>query len=129
MNPHAHWENVGRGLGLLELLESHDPCIIWYKETRDYINYQQETYRPSRKGGHWPPDLMPIPVSHFHPRPFHPPYPEMHILAAATTSTRRCFRPHDTRRRLPDIDKLVLVIITMGRLIPTLSQTNKYPLL
>ena len=46
---------------------------------------------------------------------------------AAATRKRLHFRPHNPRRRLHDIDKLLLVRITMGRLIPTLPYINKEP--
>ena len=45
----------------------------------------------------------------------------------ATVSARGFFRPHAPRRRLPDIDELLPGRITMGRLIPTLSQIDEDP--
>ena len=80
MNPHAHWENVGRGLGLLEFPESHSPCNIQSKKNRYYITYQQESYPPYRKGDHWPTNPIPLHVLHFHSHPDRPPYPSTHIL-------------------------------------------------
>ena len=46
---------------------------------------------------------------------------------AATTNSRQCFHPHASTRRLPDTDKLLFGIITMGRLIPTLYQIDEDP--
>ena len=67
----------------MELPESHSPYIIWSNKTRDCRTHQQESYPPSRKGGHCTANLMPLPVSHFHTHLDHPPYPDMHILAGS----------------------------------------------